>query len=239
MSTTLTVTEKNRLSAAESDIEHGGRLMVTALATIRDERLYRGEYDTFEAYCRARWGIGRNYVNKIIRRDEVVKNLTDAGLGTNCTQMSEGAARQVADLPAEKQVEIVKKATADGKKPTAKAVKAAREKVAPKVYNDEFDPKKLDKPKVHRADADMPPMQLDETGAEVPKPLIGVFERREQFRKASRMVRDAAGIVKVLKGETAGRYLSDEADCLEHLASEIEASMPHSVDGRTWRCARG
>jgi hypothetical protein len=28
-----------------------------ALKTIRDKRLYRQEYPTFDAYCRGRWGI--------------------------------------------------------------------------------------------------------------------------------------------------------------------------------------
>ncbi len=34
-----------------------------ALAQIQDERLYRMEYDLFEAYCQVKFQYGRGYIN--------------------------------------------------------------------------------------------------------------------------------------------------------------------------------
>lgn len=37
-----------------------------ALATIRDRRLYRAEFRTFEEYCRERWGFSRRRAYQLI-----------------------------------------------------------------------------------------------------------------------------------------------------------------------------
>ncbi len=55
--------ERDRLRMLEVAIDAGARafiVMGTALAEIRDSRLYREAYDTFEAYCKAKWGISRS-----------------------------------------------------------------------------------------------------------------------------------------------------------------------------------
>lgn len=38
-----------------------------ALQIIRDAKLYRVDYANFEAYCEERWGIGRDYADRLIR----------------------------------------------------------------------------------------------------------------------------------------------------------------------------
>jgi hypothetical protein len=42
-----------------------------ALARIRDGRLYREQYNTFEDYCRDKWQYGRRYVNQLISAAQV------------------------------------------------------------------------------------------------------------------------------------------------------------------------
>jgi hypothetical protein len=42
-----------------------------ALARIRDGRLYRQQYDTFEAYCRQKWQYGRVNVHRLISAAQV------------------------------------------------------------------------------------------------------------------------------------------------------------------------
>ena len=54
MSADLTVSEAERLDACEQVIERGLATFVdvgTALLEVRDSRLYRVAYPTFEAYC--------------------------------------------------------------------------------------------------------------------------------------------------------------------------------------------
>src|ERR1700728_1675142 len=52
-----------------------------ALLTIRENKLYRSAYPTFEGYCRERWGIGRSYAWRVIGAAERLRLLpTDAGI---------------------------------------------------------------------------------------------------------------------------------------------------------------
>lgn len=56
----LTTTESSKLCQLESTIEAGLKTFVevgSALMEIRDSRLYRQEFGTFEDYCRERWGM--------------------------------------------------------------------------------------------------------------------------------------------------------------------------------------
>lgn len=60
-------------------------------------RLYRQHFPTFEAYCRERWGMARNYANKMIAAAEVVTNL-----GTNVSiSATESQARPLTRLEPE------------------------------------------------------------------------------------------------------------------------------------------
>ena len=50
-----------------------------ALLEIRDSRLYRQQFPTFEAYCKERWGMNRRYANRIIEAAGVVESLGPIG----------------------------------------------------------------------------------------------------------------------------------------------------------------
>ena len=50
-----------------------------AFATIRDRRLYRNEFTTFEEYCRNRWEYGRRYVDQLIAGAQVFTYLRASG----------------------------------------------------------------------------------------------------------------------------------------------------------------
>jgi hypothetical protein len=59
----LNGSERDRLRMLEAAIDAGARAFVvmgTALAEIRDSRLYRENFDTFEAYCKAKWDLSRS-----------------------------------------------------------------------------------------------------------------------------------------------------------------------------------
>lgn len=69
MNELLDVTERDRLHQYETVIEHGLTTFVEvgeALAAIRDARLYRAEYATFEDYCQERWSMGRRRADQLI-----------------------------------------------------------------------------------------------------------------------------------------------------------------------------
>lgn len=79
----MTRTERGRLAELEGVISRGARAFVEvgeALIAIRDERLYRERYDTFEAYCRAKWGISSRYGNILIGSSKVAKAVVNQGM---------------------------------------------------------------------------------------------------------------------------------------------------------------
>jgi hypothetical protein len=70
--------ERAQLRECERILENGlGEFFQVgnALLRIRDNRLYRDTYATFEQYCRARWGFGRTYAWRVITATERVKLL--------------------------------------------------------------------------------------------------------------------------------------------------------------------
>jgi len=76
----LTVTEEQQLAADEAVIERGLRTFYEvgqALADIREDRLYRRSYRTFEQYCQERWGFGRGRASEFIGAARVVENVRD------------------------------------------------------------------------------------------------------------------------------------------------------------------
>jgi len=92
-----------------------------ALLQIRDGRLYRDQFDTFEEYCRERWGFNRAHAYRMIEASEVVGVLSPMG----DTPRNERQARALAPLrdQPEKMAEAWSEAVeTSGGKPTAKTV---------------------------------------------------------------------------------------------------------------------
>jgi hypothetical protein len=55
-----------------------------ALATIRDKRLYRDRYGTFEEYSRQRWEFSKTHANRLIEAAAVAAVLTPIGVKLKC-----------------------------------------------------------------------------------------------------------------------------------------------------------
>lgn len=128
---TMTVAERRTLAAAEQDIEKGGSLIVKALKVIRDGKLYRDQHGTFEDYCVERWGMKRAHAYRLISHGKVLEVLSDdPDLSPIGDKITESATREIANLPAETQREVLKEAAvATNGKPTAAAVRKARAQV--------------------------------------------------------------------------------------------------------------
>ena len=47
----------------------------TALMEIRENRLYRSEFKTFEEYCQSKWGFTRNFAHMQIQSAEIASGL--------------------------------------------------------------------------------------------------------------------------------------------------------------------
>ena len=121
----LTLLESNDLQYREQIIQKGLKTFIEvgdALAFIRDNRLYRKDHDTFESYCRDRWGFSRVQAHRLMEASEVVNMLP---IGNKIT--TESQAREVAKVEPDHRVEVIEKATqATGGKLTAKAIREAK-----------------------------------------------------------------------------------------------------------------
>jgi hypothetical protein len=72
----LTISEENELLRLERRVEKGFYMAGKALLEIRNKRLYRQHYKTFEKYCQARFNFSRRNANYLIVAVEVMDNLS-------------------------------------------------------------------------------------------------------------------------------------------------------------------
>ena len=122
----LTSQDRSQLRKLESVIEKRIATFVEvgeALRTIRDSKLYRDDYGTFERYVEDRWQFKKRYAYNLIESAEAVKNVHHGAQKT--VPANERQARELAKAPPEKQAEVWEELVADNPKPTAKDVKAA------------------------------------------------------------------------------------------------------------------
>ena len=122
-----------QLAACERDMERGFAQFAAALEKIRDKRLwlYAGGCNTFEEYCRTRWGLTRQHVNRNIRAAAIGKILEPMGSKIK----NERQARELAPLAGdpERLREVYRRAeaAAGGRTPTGAQIAHARDGTEP------------------------------------------------------------------------------------------------------------
>lgn len=102
----LTAIEHKSFAECEQVIAKGMHTFVevgNALLTIRDGRLYRDKYATFEAYCVERWEMKRRYANYLIASAQVVERL---GTIVPILPATETQARPLTTIPMEQVGEV-------------------------------------------------------------------------------------------------------------------------------------
>jgi len=131
-----------------------------ALLEIRDSKLYREDFETFEEFCSTTYRIGRSSAYRLIEASEVRADLTpaQAELVTN-----ESQARALSAVPPEKREEVLSKAAANGPVTAASIEEAAKPPPKPKVAKD--------------------PIELDKTGFPIPAKLLPLWHRASDVQK--------------------------------------------------------
>jgi hypothetical protein len=114
----LALGEQERLIECETIIRVGLDTFVKvgrALAEIRDSRLYRGSFATFEEYCEITWNMAARTAHQTIASANVVHDLGD------CIVLPEreSVARQLVGLPADEAKRVWLEAIANNSKVTA------------------------------------------------------------------------------------------------------------------------
>lgn len=123
--TALDTLERGELEKQEKVIREGMQTFVEvgkALATIRDKKLYREEYKTFEKYCEQKWGFKRARAYQLIESAGIAAKVSTSGRQKQPT--SERQTRPLKELPENERSEAWEEAQqeAGGKEPTGKQV---------------------------------------------------------------------------------------------------------------------
>jgi hypothetical protein len=129
---TLTASEQADLWSYEEVLGSGSQSFAQeglALAQIRDRRLYKVDFDSFEDYCRLKWQYSRRYVDQLIAAAQLFRYLS-----ANCAERKpehENQLRPLVGLTPEQAQAAWESATekASGRKTTAQMVKSAVNKL--------------------------------------------------------------------------------------------------------------
>ena len=136
----LTLEEKDWLAQCEVVIERGLGVFIEtgeALMTVRNERLYRADFASFEDYCRDRWSLSPSRAYQMIDAANVVETIISTIVGEIHSEddapsipATESQARELAPLldDPEELCEVWEEAVErTAGKPTAATIKAVRE----------------------------------------------------------------------------------------------------------------
>lgn len=102
----LTIIELEELTEHENIIEHGLKTFAEvgqSLQVIRDKKLYRQKFDTFENYCRERWSISRPRAYQLMDAATINKNLSTI---VDKLPTTESQARELTSLEPEEQIRV-------------------------------------------------------------------------------------------------------------------------------------
>ena len=224
MNSELATTEKARLAACEIVIRSGKSAFIevgNALAEIRDGKLYRAEFRSFETYCKAKWGLSKAHAYRQIDAakiaaetspigDKVSTDSENSSPGTTPEIPNEATARAVASVPKDDRQEVVEEAAKSGPLTAASVAKAAA-KVA-----------ETKEPK---------PPPLDDVGQEIPAPLWEVFEQDGALRSISRDILAVRKLIASVKEQPVGAAI-DLNDCeshLKHVQTNLNGWGPYAV----------
>ena len=123
LTTRLSKDERSDLKRCERIIKRGSKVFIQvseALMEIRDKRLYRENYPTFDEYCKDKWGFTARHGQRLLAAKEVADNVRPIGRIPD----HESQARPMVGLPPETQREVWQEAveSADDGKITAERV---------------------------------------------------------------------------------------------------------------------
>lgn len=236
--TTLSLADQDTLRACESAIEQGldsAAQVAAALARIRDGKLYRGGYGTWDEYLEKRWDRTRQWAALILKGVETRKAITDGGQtpGKSSSAVDsfqpevktrpipERHTRPLNELPEEKRAEAWERVVETAPKdPKSGKRKITGEHVAEVVKEIRGDP---------------PAEIADATGTMVPARLREVFGIvRAQFQKLIREVdRFKAEAIRLAESPhglhlTATQVQKDA----ENLRTALKFASPYAVCSR-------
>ena len=179
----LTTSEQTQLAQCERVISEGRvqfAMVADALQRIRDGRLYRASHDTFEQYCREKWGWSRQRASQYIQAAEVSR-----ALPPECQQLltNEGSSRALGQVEPAKRAEVLTEAAQSGPV-TAKSIRAAAERVSPP----QPEPDEPEPPRIRTAKEEMDDTETYSEFLSCLASLGRIFERLKDNKENARQL---------------------------------------------------
>lgn len=122
----LSTEEASALAEHEFTISQGLAAFVAvglALLDIRERKLYRTEFKTFDEYCRRRWNFGARRGEQLMAAAEIAEEMRTSGSGF--TLENERQARALAGVPPHLREEVLDRVKEQGEQLTEQAVTRA------------------------------------------------------------------------------------------------------------------
>jgi len=202
----LTLTEAMRLQDCEKIIQSGKKEFVRvglALEEIRDKKLYRSKFGTFQEYCLKRWGFSRSYGYQLIEDAKVAEQMS-----AKVDIPNHAAAHALAKVEPQKRAVVAEKAASSGPV-TAKSIsRAAKDETKADVI-------------------------LDETGYPVPTKAMPFWNRRDEVQKVLTTLSAIKSILRVAQDSKDLLFvevnISGAMADLEKVFVSIKTAKPYAV----------
>lgn len=231
LSNVLSMTEVQSFQSLEKVILCGVESFLatgSALKEIRDQRLFREDFKTFEAYIKDRWGFHRSRAYQLIDAADIKADLsTMVDQNPKLSEINtERQLRELAAVPAESLQDVLDKAAeiAGDAVMTAKVLKEAREQVLPEEPEDE----ELDWLGVPN-ETDEQVFEDVEPEPEVVSPLQCVPWFKDQIRIVNELKRNLDQVKESPGNELFFSRRNTILREVEHVKGGLLAAMPHAI----------
>jgi hypothetical protein len=223
----ISLTESKRLIHLEKIIKAGEQTFIevgNALLEIRDAKLYRVDFSTFEEYCTEKWGWSSRRGNQYIQAANVLNSLPE----TMRTYVpNETATRPLSKVPPPKRAKIIQKVIDSGQPVTAASIKKAATPPPRKPVAAVPPPKKTPDAKVEVH------VERDETDTPIPDALLGLWQRSHEVQETLNFLARIKSVITKAKesDDQLFRALNFQIalEGLEKLTGELKAIKPYAV----------
>lgn len=231
----LTTTEIRDFERLEKVVEAGQKTFVDvglALTEIRDRKLYRQDFKTWEEYCQKRWGWSQRRSHQLIEAAAVVESLSkESGTAVPLLKSipNEAVARELAKIPPPQRKQIVEEAAKENKPLTAPAV---RSKIPPPARP----PTKVPPPPSNRdreLEVKKLPDVFDACGYPIPKELVSIWERASEVQKLLNAISEVRSTLRDAQEQKDVLYtevnFSEALADLNRAYTNIKTAKPYAV----------